>query len=89
MPGGQTGMAQTIERMNSPEAKKPQVPTGPAASVDERVLARRAREAKKAKATAVNEADRLSTDIGSPLVAPDGTPRVVPNLGRSSPSSAW
>jgi len=76
-------MAQTIERMNSPEANKPQVPTGPAASVDERVLARRAREAKKAKATAVNEADRLSTDIGSPLVAPDGTPRTVPNLGRS------
>jgi len=76
-------MAQTIERMNSPEAKKPQVSTGPAAVVDERVLARRAREAKKAKSTAVNEADRVSTDIGSPLVAPDGTLRVVPNLGRS------
>jgi reductive dehalogenase len=76
-------MAQTIERMNSPEARKQQgtAPTG--ASVDERVLARRAREAKKAKSTAVNEADRLSTDIGSPLVAPDGTLRVVPNLGRS------
>jgi reductive dehalogenase len=76
-------MAQTIERLNSPEAKKPQVPTGPGAVVDERVLARRAREAKKAKSTAVNEADRVSTDIGSPLVAPDGTLRVVPNLGRT------
>ena len=77
-------MAQTIERMNSPEAKKQQAPTGPEeATVDERVLARRAREAKKAKATAVNEADRVSTDIGSPLVAPDGTPRTVPNLGRT------
>ena len=31
-------MAQTIERMNSPEAKKQQAPTGPAAeTVDERV----------------------------------------------------
>jgi reductive dehalogenase len=77
-------MAQTIEQMNSPEAKKQQAPTGPAATtVDERVLARRAREAKKAKATAVNEADRVSTDIGSPLVAPDGTLRIVPNLGRT------
>src|SRR5215471_2517145 len=75
-------MAQTIEQMNSPEAKKQQAPTGPA-TVDERVLARRAREAKQAKATAVNEADRVSTDIGSPLVAPDGTPRTVPNLGRT------
>ena len=69
-------MAQTKEQMSSPEAKKPQAPTGPAAAtVDERVLARRAREAKQAKATAVNEADRVSTDIGSPLVAPDGTLR--------------
>jgi reductive dehalogenase len=82
-------MAQTIERMNSPEmnspeAKRRQAPIGPAeAAVDERVLARRAREAKQAKATAVNEADRVSTDIGSPLVAPDGTPRTVPNLGRT------
>jgi hypothetical protein len=75
-------MAQTIEQMNSPEAKQQQAPTGPA-TVDERVLARRAREAKKAKATAVNEADRVSTDIGSPLVAPDGTLRIVPNLGRT------
>jgi len=42
-------MAQTIERMNSPEAKQQQAPTGPEeATVDERVLARRAREAKKA-----------------------------------------
>ena len=47
-------MAQTIERMNSPEAKQRQAPTKPAATVDERVLARRAREAKKAKATAVH-----------------------------------
>jgi reductive dehalogenase len=81
-------MAQTIERMNSPETQKPQVTTrtastGTEAVVDERVLARRRQEAKKAKATAVNEADRVSTDIGSPLVAPDGTLRVVPNLGRS------
>jgi hypothetical protein len=77
-------MAQTIEGMNSPETKEQEAPTGPAAAtVDERVLARRAREAKQAKATAVNEADRVSTDIGSPLVAPDGTPRTVPNLGRT------
>src|SRR5437879_13912567 len=83
-PGGQTGMAQTIERMNSPETKEQEAPTGPAAAtVDERVPARRAREAKQAKATAVHEADRVSTDIGSPLVAPDGTPRTVPNLGRT------
>jgi hypothetical protein len=77
-------MAQTIEWRNSPEAKQHQAPTGPAAAtVDARVLARRAREAKQAKATAINEADRVSTDIGSPLVAPDGTPRTVPNLGRT------
>jgi hypothetical protein len=77
-------MAQTIERMNSTEAEKREASTGPAtATVDERILARRVREAKKAKATAVNEADRVSTDIGSPLVAPDGTLRIVPNLGRT------
>jgi hypothetical protein len=65
-------MAQTIERMNSPEAK-----------VDERVLTTRARQAKKANSTAVYESHQSQTEVGSPLVAPDGTPRVVPNLGRS------
>jgi reductive dehalogenase len=65
-------MAQTIERMNSPEAK-----------VDERVLTTRARQAKKANSTAVYESHQSQTEVGSPLVAPDGTPRVVPNMGRS------
>ena len=46
-------------------------------------LARRKREAKNAKLTAVYEAYQSATDIGSPLVAPDGTLRMVPNLGRS------
>ena len=50
--------------------------------VDERVLARRAREAKKAKRPPSTR-PIVSTDIGSPLVAPDGTPRTVPNLGRT------
>src|SRR5687767_1776604 len=85
----QTGMAQTIERLNSTAAKngKATAPTATAVTsteTTERVVARRRLEAKKAKLTAVNEADRTeSKDIGSPLVAPDGTLRMVPNLGRT------
>jgi reductive dehalogenase len=81
-------MAQTIERLNDTTAKsgtataKPAT-AAPSTTVDEQVIARRALQAKKAKATAVNEADRLTGDIGSPLVAPDGTLRMVPDLGRS------
>ena len=80
-------MAQTIERMNSTAAKdrkRRQLCDCRAAHGEGRRRRDAARrEAKKAKATAVNEADRVSTDMGSPLVAPDGTPRTVPNLGRT------
>jgi reductive dehalogenase len=78
-------MAQTIERLNSTTAKNGNetVTARPSTATDEQVVARRAREAKNAKATAVNEAARTSTDIGSPLVAPDGTLRMVPDLGRT------
>lgn len=81
-------MAQTIERLNNPETSKPAVRTETAASVPsptviERVVAKRAVEAKNAKATAVYEAHQSMTDLGSPLVAPDGTLRMVPNLGRT------
>jgi len=80
-------MAQTIERMNSPEARKPEVtartaPTGRTV-VDERVLTTRARQAKKANSTAVYESHQSQTEVGSPLVAPDGTLRMVPDMGRS------
>src|SRR3954468_16870977 len=86
--GGPTGMAQTIERLNENAATNGKagattVPAGPStASVDE-VVAKRKRDAKKANSTAVYEAHQSQTDLGSPLVAPDGTLRMVPNLGRS------
>lgn len=68
--------------------ERPATETGDAAVVrpsaaTERVVAKRAREAKNARLTAINEASRLQGDIGSPLVAPDGTLRIVPDLGRS------
>ena len=55
----------------------------PDAATVESVVARRAREAKNARATAVYEASQSITELGSPLVAPDGTLRMVPNLGRT------
>src|SRR3712207_6528843 len=81
-------MAQTIERMNLTEAKNGKAngsaaPATTKAAVDDRVVARRAREAKKANATAAYESHQSQTDVGSPLVAPDGTLRMVPNLGRT------
>jgi reductive dehalogenase len=81
-------MAQTIERLNNPEAVTRDVSThaaapAPAESRQERVVAKRAVEAKHAKSTAVYEAHQGQSEIGSPLVAPDGTLRMVPNLGRS------
>lgn len=81
-------MAQTIERLNRTAAKNGKatattVTAEPSTATTERVVARRTREAKNARATAVNEATRVSTDIGSPLVAPDGTLRMVPDLGRT------
>jgi len=51
---------------------------------DDSAVARRKLEAKNAKSTAVNEAATQSVaDLGSPLVAPDGTLRMVPNMGRT------
>ena len=47
------------------------------------VVTTRQRQAKKADRTAVYEAKDSQPEIGSPLVAPDGTLRMVPNLGRS------
>ena len=80
-------MAQTIERLN--EAAKngkmtpTTVPTSSSAATVDDVVAKRKRDAKKAKLTAVYEAEDSMTELGSPLVAPDGTLRMVPNLGRS------
>ncbi|MDP8924462.1 MAG: 4Fe-4S dicluster domain-containing protein [Chloroflexota bacterium] len=77
-------MAQTIERADRTVRRNAKTAAAdPSTATTEQVVARRAREAKSAKATAVNEADRTSTDIGSPLVAPDGTLRMVPDLGRT------
>ena len=59
------------------------VPAGPSTAHDDNSAARRVREARNAKATAVYEASQSDAIMGSPLVAPDGTLRVVPNLGRT------
>jgi len=83
-----TGMHETIERPAVRVATNGKAPTttmtaGPsAASVDD-VVAKRKRDAKKAKLTAVYEAEDSMKELGSPLMAPDGTLRMVPNLGRS------
>ena len=77
-------MAQTIERMTPPAPKNGKTATAePSTATTERVVARRARESKKADKTAAYEAHQSQTELGSPLVAPDGTLRMVPNLGRS------
>jgi reductive dehalogenase len=81
-------MAQTIERLNrgtatNGKAPATTVPAGPPASAVDEVVTKRRREAKKANATAAYEAHQSQEDPGSPLVAPDGTLRMVPNLGRS------
>ena len=78
-------MAQTIERLTSitPKSGEKNGTAGPSTTTVEQVVARRKLEAKNAKATAVYEAHQSSTELGSPLVAPDGTLRMVPNLGRT------
>ena len=77
-------MAQTIESMNRTAAKHGKAPTaGPSTTTTESAVEKRKREARKANATAVYEAHQSQTELGSPLVAPDGTLRVIPNLGRS------
>ena len=84
--GGSTGMHETIERpaVKTPRRAARDRAAGPSTATTDADRRRDApREAKNAKATAVYEAHQSPTDIGSPLVAPDGTLRMVPNLGRT------
>src|SRR5688572_28645083 len=81
-------MAQTIERLNNIPVKNGKatvapVSATPSEATTEDPVTRRKREAKNAKATAVYEAHQSAAELGSPLVAPDGTLRMVPNLGRT------
>src|SRR5437763_15797956 len=81
-------MHETIERPTvkatpGRSANAKTVAAGSPPTTTEEVVAKRRLEAKKAQKTAVYEAHQSQTEIGSPLVAPDGTLRMVPNLGRS------
>jgi reductive dehalogenase len=82
-------MHETIERPAvkvAPDGKatgKGSVAAGSSTASTEDVVARRRREAKKAQTTAVYEAHQSQENPGSPLVAPDGTLRMVPDMGRS------
>jgi reductive dehalogenase len=77
-------MHETLERPGK-QAATPKAPV--IRSVDDRITAKpsaQRRSAQAAKWTAINEAKQgQAGDIGSPLVAPDGTLRMVPNLGRT------
>ena len=77
-------MHETLERPAAKPGTNGKAPTArPTHGNVEGVVATRQRQAKKADKTAVYEAKDSQTEIGSPLVAPDGTLRMVPNLGRS------
>ncbi len=78
-------MHETLERPAAKPATNGKAPTArPTRTSNVKdVVATRQRQAKKADKTAVYEAHHSQTEIGSPLVAPDGTLRMVPNLGRS------